>query len=153
MSLGADYGVGDLADLDDDVRDAANPVASDEGHEGRALKQIDKTRREILKQKQKLEINHKKKMGILPGQLEARHVQVSFLLATKPAPRPAGADQPKKAKATRKVSQDMFILSSTNRYYIYWISLNTLCCLASSYVYACLAAFKVEDVTAVGVAH
>ena len=47
----------------------------------------------------------------------------------------------------------MFIMSSTNRFYLYWISLNTLCCLASSYVYACMAAFKVEDVRTIKAAH
>ena len=67
MQLGADYGVAHLADLDVDVCDATNPAASDEGNEGKALKQIDKTRREIMKQRQKMEINQKKKMGILPG--------------------------------------------------------------------------------------
>ena len=67
MSLGADYGVANLGNLDEEVQDAGNPAASDESQEGKALKQIDKTRREILKQKQKIEINQKKKRGILPG--------------------------------------------------------------------------------------
>jgi len=76
---------------------------------------------------------------------------MSFLLAKKQPPKQNGGEPPK--KATTKVSQDMFIVSSTNRFYTYWLSLHTLCCLASSYVYACMAAFKVDVVRAVGAAH
>ena len=39
----------------------------------------------------------------------------------------------------------MFIMSSTNQFYLYWISLNTLCCLTSSYVYAYMAAFRTAN--------
>jgi hypothetical protein len=76
---------------------------------------------------------------------------MSFLLAKKQPQKENGGEHPK--KPTTKFSQDMFIMSSTNRFYLYWISLNTLCCLASSYVYACMAAFKVEDVVLIEAAH
>ena len=37
---------------------------------------------------------------------------------------------------------DLVIIKQNNRYYMYWRTLNTLCCLTSSFFYAFMAAFR-----------
>ena len=48
MSIGANYGIGNLANPDEEVYDTTNHIASDESQEDKALKQIEKAKREIL---------------------------------------------------------------------------------------------------------
>ena len=109
--------------------------------------QIKNISREVRAQRQQLHRAKKKRIGILPGELHSGDIKASFVMGNKaPAESKDEIDitdiQGNLRSIHKRPLADLVIIKQNNRYYMYWRTLNTLCCLTSSFFYAFMAAFR-----------
>ena len=82
--------------------------------------------------------------------LRAKDIKASFIMGNKEQRSKEEPDSNVDLKESfqKKPFSELIIIRQNNRYYLYWRTINTLCCLTSSYFYAYMAAFKeaAEDV-------